>query len=195
MNKLNTLICTLLFSILILSISFAQQRYKSEANADLVKYTIKDGLPITNIASVSQTADGYVWISGLEGTVRFNGYEFQEPGKDFGLPDMQSNYYDSTTNTIYFASPNKFLILKDNKFQSFTKEDGYKTSGLPGRSVSFIKKDSKDRVWIGTTTIYIDSKNNGSLTLFENGKFTLFPDLSGGNFLKNKSLFLNKLRF
>jgi serine phosphatase RsbU (regulator of sigma subunit) len=174
MKKFNILIHTLSFSICILSISFAQQRYKSEANADLVKYTIKDGLPITNIANVSQTADGYVWISGLEGTVRFNGYEFQEPGKDFGLPDMQSNYYDSTTNTIYFASPSKFLILKENKFQSFTKEDGYKTSGLPGRSVSFIKKDSKNRVWIGTTTLYIDSKYNGSLTLFENGKFTLF---------------------
>ena len=174
MKKINILIHTILFSIFILNSSVAQQRYKSEANADLVKYTIKDGLPITNIASVSQTADGYVWISGLEGTVRFNGYEFQEPGKEFGLPDMQSNYYDSTTNTMYFASPNKFLILKENKFQSFTKEDGYKTSGLPGRSVSFIKKDSKNRVWIGTTTLYIDSKNNGSLTLFENGKFTLF---------------------
>ncbi|MFA6597475.1 MAG: SpoIIE family protein phosphatase [Ignavibacteriaceae bacterium] len=174
MKKLNVLIQTLLFSICILSISLAQQRYKSETNADLVKYTIKDGLPITNIASVSQTADGYVWISGLEGTVRFNGYEFQEPGKEFGLPDMQFNYYDSTTNTIYFASPDKFLILKDNKFQSFTKHDGYQTSGLPGRSVSFIKKDSKGRVWVGTTTLYIDSKNNGSLTLFENGKFTLF---------------------
>jgi len=174
MKKTSTLIHTLLFSIFVLSNILAQQRYKSEANADLVKYTIKDGLPITNIASVSQTADGYVWISGLEGTVRFNGYEFQEPGKEFGLPDMQSNYYDSTTNTIYFASPDKFIILKDDKFQSFTKEDGYQTSGLPGRSVSFIRKDSKDRVWIGTTTLYIDSKNNGSLTLFENGKFTLY---------------------
>ena len=174
MKNLNSLIQTLLFSIFILSSSLAQERYKSEANADLVKYTIKDGLPITNIASVSQTADGYVWISGLEGTVRFNGYEFQEPGKEFGLPDMQFNYYDSTSNTIYFASTDKFIILNDNKFQSFTKEDGYQTSGLPGRLVSFIKKDSKDRIWIGTTTLYIDSKNNGSLTLFEKGKFTLF---------------------
>ncbi|MGD8305420.1 MAG: hypothetical protein PVF17_02100 [Ignavibacteria bacterium] len=167
----------LTFTILILfigSVNFAQQRYKSEVNADVVKYTVKDGLPISNIVSVSQTADGYVWISGLEGTVRFNGYEFQEPGKEFGLPDMQFNYYDSTSNTIYFASPEKFLILKDNQFQSFTKEDGYQTSGLPGRFVSFIKKDSKDRIWIGTSTLYIDSKNNGSLTLFENGNFTLF---------------------
>jgi hypothetical protein len=160
--------------ILLISSTFAQQRYKSEVNADLVKYTVKDGLPVSNIASVSQTADGYIWISGLEGTVRFNGYEFQEPGKEFGLPDMQFNYYDSISNTIYFAAPDKFLILKDSQFQSFTKHAGYQTSGLPGRYVSFIKKDSKNRIWIGTTTLYIDSENNGSLTLFENGKFTLF---------------------
>ena len=161
-------------SIFILNITFAQQRYKSEANADVITYTVKEGLPVSKIASVSQTVDGYVWISGLEGTVRFNGYEFQEPGKEYGLPDMQFNYYDSVSNTMYFASPDKFIILKDNKFQLFTKKDGYQTSGLPGRNVAFIKKDSKNRIWIGTSTIYVDADHNGSLTVFENGKFTLF---------------------
>ena len=173
MNKSIILIHILLFSIFFLSTSLAQQRYKSEANADVITYTVKEGLPVSKIASVSQTADGYVWISGLEGTVRFNGYEFQEPGKEYGLPDMQFNYYDSVSNTIYFASTDKFIILKDNKFQLFTKKDGYQTSGLPGRNVSFIKKDSKNRIWIGTSTVYIDADHNGSLTVFENGKFTL----------------------
>ena len=144
-------------SIFILNSTFAQQRYKSETNADVITYTVKDGLPVSKIASVSQTADGYVWISGLEGTVRFNGYEFQEPAKELGLPDMQYNYYDSVSNTMYFASPDKFIILKDNKFQLFTKKDGYQTSGLPGRNVAFIKKDSKNRIWIGTSTIYVDA--------------------------------------
>ena len=161
-------------SIFILNSTLAQQRYKSETNADVITYTVKDGLPVSKIASVSQTADGYVWISGLEGTVRFNGYEFQEPAKELGLPDMQYNYYDSVSNTMYFASPDKFIILKDNKFQLYTKKDGYQTSGLPGRNVSFIKKDSKNRIWIGTSTIYVDADHNGSLTVFENGKFTLF---------------------
>lgn len=107
MKKIKFLTQTLALLIFIFGLTVAQQRYKSEANADVVKYTIKDGLPITNIASVSQTADGFVWISGLEGTVRFNGYEFQEPGEEFGLPDMQFNYHDSSTNTIYFASQAK----------------------------------------------------------------------------------------
>ena len=174
MNKSIILIHILLFSIFFLSTSIAQQRYKSEANADVITYTVKEGLPVSKIASVSQTVDGYVWISGLEGTVRFNGYEFQEPAQKLGLPEMHYNYYDSVSNTMYFASPDKFIILKDNKFQVFTKKDGYQTSGLPGRNVSFIKKDSKNRIWIGTSTIYVDADHNGSLTVFENGKFTLF---------------------
>ena len=165
---------SLILVLLPLLLNIGQQRYKSERNADIIRYTVKDGLPISNIAAVSQTDDGYVWISGLEGTVRFNGYEFQEPGKEYGLPDMHFNYYDSTNNTIYFASPDKFLILKNNEFELFTEGEGYKTSGLPGRIVSFINKDSKNRIWIGTTTLYNDSEFNGSLTLFENGKFTLF---------------------
>ena len=45
-------------SIVILNITFAQQRYKSEANADVITYTVKEGLPVSKIASVSQTATG-----------------------------------------------------------------------------------------------------------------------------------------
>ena len=140
MKKFILLPQTLVLSVLIFTNNLAQQRYKSEVNADVITYTVKEGLPVSKTASVSQTDDGYVWISGLEGTVRFNGYEFQEPGKEYGLPDMQFNYYDSLSNTMYFASPDNFIILKDNKFKLFTKKDGYQTSGLPGRNISFIKK-------------------------------------------------------
>ncbi|MBK7380169.1 MAG: hypothetical protein IPJ03_14420 [Ignavibacteriales bacterium] len=54
-------------------------------------------MPTTNISpNVVQTKDGFIWISGIEGTYRFNGYGIEEVGSDIGLPTMQSMYYDST---------------------------------------------------------------------------------------------------
>lgn len=85
----------LIFKYLIISVLFifssailSQQKQKTEANADLIEYTNKEGLPTTNISNVVQTKDGFIWISGIEGTYRFNGYEFEEVKNDIGLPTM-----------------------------------------------------------------------------------------------------------
>jgi len=152
----------------------AQTKIKTEANADIVEYTNKDGLPTTNFSNIVQTKDGYLWISGIEGTYRFDGYEFEEVGKEFGVPKMQAVYYDSLKNTLYFASPAKFVIFDGEHFKVFGKDDGYKINGLEGQTVNFIRADSKGRIWIGSSTPFIDKEFNGGLTKYENGQFTVY---------------------
>jgi len=155
----------------------AQQKYKSERNADMVEYTSRDGLPTNNISSVAQTPDGYIWIASPQGTVRFNGYEFAYVGQEHGVPDMQAVYYDSLNNHLYFASPEKFIQFSDGKFTAFDETNGYKLNGASGQVVSFIKMDSKGRIWIGSETPFVDMPFNGGLTLFNQGKFTAFDSL------------------
>lgn len=165
---------TILSIIFFISISFAQQKIKTEANSDIINYTNKEGLPSTNISKVVHTRDGYIWISGIEGTYRFNGYEFTEVGEEFGIHKMQNVYYDSAKNIIYFASPSKFATFDGKNFRTYGKDEGYSINGLPGQVISFIDADSKGRIWIGSETPFIDKKNNGGLTKFENGKFTVY---------------------
>ena len=165
-----SLIILVMFSFL----SFAQQKQKTEANADLIEYTNKEGLPTTNISAVVQTKDGYIWISGIEGTYRFNGYEFEEVREDIGLPKMQNMYYDSTKNIMYFASPTKFITFDGKEFKVYTEEEGYKINGLSGQQISFINADSKERIWIGSETPFIDKEFNGGLTKYEDGLFTVY---------------------
>ena len=167
--------------ILILSIIFvfsssilSQQKLKTEANADIVEYTNKEGLPTTNLTNGIQTKDGFIWISSVEGTYRFNGYEFEEVGADIGLPTMQNMYYDSTKNIVYFASPTKFITFDGKEFKVFTEKEGYKINGLEGQLVTFVRADSKGRIWIGSVTPFVDKNNNGGLTKFESGKFTVY---------------------
>jgi len=156
----------------------AQQKYKSERNADIVEYTSRDGLPTSNISSVAQTPDGYIWIASPQGTVRFNGYEFAYVGQEYGVPDMQAVFYDSLKNSLYFASPEKFIRFTDGKFTVFDKSNGYMLNGASGQVITFIKMDSKGRIWIGSETPYIDMPYNGGLTLFSHGKFTVFDSLT-----------------
>ncbi|HKI79177.1 MAG TPA: SpoIIE family protein phosphatase [Ignavibacteriaceae bacterium] len=152
----------------------SQQKSKTEANADLVEYTTKEGLPSTNYSNIAQTKDGYIWISGVEGTYRFDGYDFEEVGADIGLPKMQDFYYDSTQNVMYFASPKKFITFNGKEFKVYAEKEGYKLNGLPGQVISFINADSKGRIWIGSETPFVDKKFNGGLTKFENGTFTVY---------------------
>jgi serine phosphatase RsbU (regulator of sigma subunit) len=164
----------LVILILLSSVVFPQQKLKTEANSDLILYTNKEGLPTTNISDMFQTTDGYIWISGIEGTYRFNGYEFEEVGKDIDLPKMQGMYYDSTKNIMYFASPKKFITFDGKQFKVYTEKEGYKINGLEGQLINFIDADSKGRIWIGSATPFVDKKFNGGLTRFEDGKFTVF---------------------
>jgi serine phosphatase RsbU (regulator of sigma subunit) len=172
MIKSKILILSFLF--LFSSAIFSQQKLKTEANADIVEYTNREGLPTTNITNGIQTKDGFIWISSFEGTYRFNGYEFEEVGTDIGLPTMQNMYYDSTKNVMYFASPTKFITFDGKEFKVYTDNEGYKINGLSGQLITFVRADGKGRIWIGSSTPFVDKNNNGGLTKFENEKFTVY---------------------
>ena len=163
-----------IFILLITLNLYAQQKIKTEAGAEIVEYSNKDGLPTTDFSDIVQTKDGYIWISGVEGIHRFDGYQFEDVGQKYGFPGAQATFYDSTNNVLYFASATKFAIFKNGEFKVFSKNDGYRINGLEGQVVNFVHKDSKSRIWIGSSTPFIDKKFNGGLTKYENGQFTVY---------------------
>ena len=156
----------------------SQEKLRTEANANLVRYTSKDGLPTTNVAKIAQTKDGFIWISGIEGTTRFNGYEFEEAGAEIDLPRMQNLYYDSINDILYLASPKKFIVIRGNDYKVYTEKEGYKINGLDGQMIGMMEADSKGRIWIGSWTPWVDKKCNGGLTKFEDGNFTVYDSTS-----------------
>ncbi len=175
---INKLLTTFAAVIIFFSICSAQQRIKTEADADIIEYTNKQGLPTTNISNIVQTKEGYIWISSIEGTYRFNGYEFEEVGSSHGVPEMHSLFYDSAKNYLYFASPQKFIIFNGSEFTVYDESDGYKINGLQGQVVSFVKGDSRGRIWIGSYTPFVKQSFNGGLTKFEDGSFSPFDSTS-----------------
>ncbi|MBL1214574.1 MAG: SpoIIE family protein phosphatase [Ignavibacteriae bacterium] len=168
-----------LFLCFILSASiYSQNKYKTLNNSDIVEFRKKDGLPSNNFSSVVQTKDGYIWFSGPEGTFRFDGYEFAYLAEEYGIPEMQAIYYDSTKNVMYFASPENFASFDGIKFKTYNKSNGYKLKENQGQIISFVKGDSRGRIWVGSYTPFTDKHFNGSLISFKDDEFTLYDSLS-----------------
>ena len=64
---INKLLAAFAATIFLISLTTAQQRIKTEAEADIIEYTNKQGLPTTNISNIVQTKEGYIWLSSIEG--------------------------------------------------------------------------------------------------------------------------------
>jgi signal transduction histidine kinase/ligand-binding sensor domain-containing protein len=125
-------------------------------------WTTENGLPQNSIQALLQTRDGYLWMSTLDGLVRFDGLLFQVFNRQ-NTPSL-------TTNGFSF-----FALLEDRQgclwagtlmggavrycngtFTSFTTKDG-----LPNDTVVRIDEDNEGTVWIFT---------NPGLAKWQNGR-------------------------
>jgi Two component regulator propeller len=69
------------------------------------------------------------------------------------------------TGEVFFCTDHGLTIYKDGKWTNLNKD---KIKELPSNRIYFAKRDSKNRIWIGTF--------NGSVLIDENGKATSFND-------------------
>lgn len=114
-------------------------------------WTTENGLPQNSIQALRQTRDGYLWMSTLEGLVRFDGLHFQVFNRQ-NTPTLAANDFSF------------FALLEDRQgclwagtwsggavrychgtFASLTTRDG-----LPNNTVVRIDEDEAGTVWIFT---------------------------------------------
>ncbi len=145
----------------------AQKVITTPNGGTLRTYTDQDGLPSNDVSQIIETSDGYLWVATSRGIVRFNGYEFETIGKDYGVPDMQYICYDRKHEHLWFASPEALVQYDGKTFRRYTAKNGYQLSAS-ATSITAMYVDSKGTLWIGAQGI------DGGLTKFENGVFNVF---------------------
>ena len=131
--------------LFLLPASLAQPPYR------FFSWTTENGLPQNSVQALLQTRDGYLWMSTLDGLVRFDGLRFRIFNRQ-NTPAL-------TTNGFSF-----FALLEDRQgclwagtltggairycngtFTSLTVKDG-----LPNNTVVRIDEDEEGTVWIYT---------------------------------------------
>jgi ligand-binding sensor domain-containing protein len=77
---------------------------------------------------------------------------------------------NSKTDEVFFCSERGLTILKNREWKLINLEN---TPGLPSSKISFAKRDSKNRIWIGTAIGSAMIDENNIVTNFQNSNTVL----------------------
>lgn len=103
-------------------------------------WTTDEGLPQNSVFSILQTSDGYIWLTTLDGLVRFDGIKFKVFNRS-NSPGLTTNrllyLLADDDNTLWVGTEDGGLLrFQNGKFRAFTTADG-----LPSVKVNELFKD------------------------------------------------------
>jgi Two component regulator propeller len=120
--------------------------------------------------------DNIKWVYGTKSIYSYddNKWTKYDP-KVIGIDGAFKIINNSKTSELFFCSDEGLTIYNKGKWSNINKD---KVKELPSNRVYFAKRDSKNRIWIGTFS--------GSIMIDENGKATNFNDTE--NILKGQCI-------
>ncbi|PWH85448.1 ligand-binding sensor domain-containing protein [Brumimicrobium oceani] len=149
----------LLISLLFLVSVFSPLRAQKFS---FIQYNTSKGLPQSQVYTIAQDQDGYIWVGTFGGLARFNGENFTNYGRNNGLLNNRITKLEIIDGSLYIGHPQGISIKNsDNTFTSIphTKDK------VLNKVSDFSKLDS---------SIYI-ATNGGGLYLLNKEKKRLEP--------------------
>jgi ligand-binding sensor domain-containing protein len=129
-------------ALLFFAVSSVSSQYRFD------QWTTDDGLPQNSVFSILQTNDGYVWITTLDGLVRFDGVKFKVFNRS-NSPGLVTNrlinlFAKNDNNGIWVGTEDGGLLrFQNGEFRVFTTEDG-----LASNKIYKIFKDFDDQLLV-----------------------------------------------
>jgi signal transduction histidine kinase/ligand-binding sensor domain-containing protein len=169
--------CLLCFLIILIAAidGYAQDRFDS--------WTTNDGLPQNQINGITQTRDGYLWLTTFNGLVRYDGVRFKvfNPGNTKGLnTNRMLNLIEDPDGNLWITTEHSGVIrFRNGEFITYTFKDG-----LPDNRVSirlFKQETASYPIFYSPKGIvkFLDEKftpcNEGELGPFEGISFQTSP--------------------
>jgi len=145
-NQIKKLFFLLLFTCYILSL----------LNAQIVHYSMDDGLSQGSILSSLQDSNGYLWFGTADGLNCFNGYEFTIYRAN---PDDPNSLIDNEVRALVEDEMGNIwigtalgLCRFSTATQKFTKfqYQALDSTSLSNNYVNFLFKDIDQQIWVGT---------------------------------------------
>jgi ligand-binding sensor domain-containing protein len=133
-------------SVVRVPIAFSGLRFSGPAILSLFLLTTENGLPQNSIQALLQTHDGYLWMSTLDGLVRFDGLRFRIFNRQ-NTPALTTNGFsffallEDRQGCLWAGTLTGGVIRYCNgAFTSLTVKDG-----LPNNTVVRIDEDEAER--------------------------------------------------
>ena len=109
--------------------------------------------------------DNIKWVSATNNIYSFDNTKWTKyDPKEIGIDGAYEIVNNPKTSEVFFCSDEGLTIYKDGKWTNIIKD---KMKEFPSNRVMYAKRDSKNRIWIGTVdgTVMIDENNQ--ITNFE----------------------------
>ena len=147
---------------LIISISAFTQQY------NFINYSIEDGLAQSQVSSICQDKDGFVWIGTLGGLSKFDGVNFQNYSTKDGLLNNQINaIYRDSWDKLWFGTQGGVTVYDGTEFTNLQFKDE-----LANNFVLSITEDRVGNIWFTTDgggVIYYNKKEFNYINLPNGG--------------------------
>ncbi|WP_299182797.1 two-component regulator propeller domain-containing protein [uncultured Chryseobacterium sp.] len=115
--------------------------------------------------------DNVKWVYGTNNIYSYNDKEWTKyDPKVIGIDGAYKIINNPKTNEVFFCSDEGLTIYKDSKWSNLNQD---KIKELPSNRVTFARRDSKKRIWIGTFSGSVMIDENGKITNFENSNTIL----------------------
>ena len=124
-----------------------------EAGYTAVLYDATNGLPTSDANYIMEASDGYIWIGGYSGIIRYDGSTFERLDASNGLTSGRCLFEDSEGKIWIGTNDNGVVVLDGPETMRYTYEDG-----LVASSIRSISEDASGNIYIGTTAgiSYVD---------------------------------------
>ena len=159
-----------------LALSAAAGPVTESSNAPFIvdSWSAERGLPDSEVISIIQTHDGYLWLGTLHGLVRFDGTKFTVFNEN-NTPGLNSDrivylFEDSQTNLWIGTESSGLLVIKDGRIGNF--ENG---GGASGGKLVYAYEDAATNVWFYTTA--------QRLFRYHDGQMDFHPSVLNGQLL------------
>ena len=139
--------------------------------------TLDDGLSQSNVLTVLQDSQGFLWIGTENGLNRYDGYEIETFTRDRGNKDSLSSDFvfdieEDRDGNLWIATNGGGLVKFDrasNRFAAF-RHDPANSNSISSNIVRRLLIDDTGIIWIGTRDAGLDRLDPGS-GVFRNYQF------------------------
>jgi len=130
-------------------------------------YDGSNGLPTSESNAVVQSSDGFIWIGGYSGLVRYDGNEFYHFDATTGITSVASLYIDTKDRLWIGTNDSGIALYQYGKFTFWGLEDG-----MTSTTIKSITEDNSGHIIMATTNglAYIDEE--GKLSYVDDGNIS-----------------------
>ena len=155
----------LLIALLLISITSYNARFifaeeinvvdptNEEVGYASVLYDNDNGLPTSEANAIAETEEGFIWIGGYSGLIRYDGQNFERYDSTTGIASVISLFVDSKDRLWIGTNDSGVFVLKNSDLTKFGRDEG-----LRALSIREIDEDSQGNIFIASTRgiAYID---------------------------------------